>query len=183
VSHNPSKEPAETQHRKDLVLHALAEALYTEKSRWLGVYSDEIWKRMPQSNDREELFQVSRALDGAEREGLLKHDDLDWDHIRLTPAGWRLVAGAMPGAEKDAMLLDALIHLWNDPNTRRWRGRVLGSTIYRHLNWPFDVAEVVNISRRLSEARLVDHLELSGDVSVRPTPQALEIGDQRQLTD
>lgn len=155
------------------LLAAFAGQYNTEAKRYHGVSDSILFRSLPDSlavEDRHEPYVM------ALREGLLRHSDRDWETIILTLEGWELVPGGMPGKEKDQPFLAAVIKLWSDPNVKRYRGRLLGSTVYRELNWPFDGAEAGNIARRLAARGLVDQIEMEGDVRVRPTECALRTG-------
>jgi hypothetical protein len=73
----------------------------------------------------------------------------------------------MPGSEHDQPFFRALVDLWNDPATYRWRGRILGGTVVQTLGWPHDGAQIVNIARRLEDRGLVELVEMNGDVAIR----------------
>lgn len=156
----------------DRILAAYAAKLNTEFRRYHGRETG-LRDSLGPETDPEQGKRTRQALDQALRSGLLRHSQRDWEHILLTPEGWDRVPGGMPGQEKDGPFLRTALALWSDPTVKRWKGRLLGSTIYRALDWPFDGCEAGNIARRLAARRLVDQVEMEGDVRVRPTGAAL----------
>jgi len=152
----------------DRFLTAIAEVYDTERKRYVGVYDHELWAHLGTIAVSRESAQIDRAFEMAHRQKLLRHSAQDWETVILLPAGWRRVPGGMPGHDKDDEFLAAFDSVWRDPSVRRLKGRVMASAVYRSLRWSFDACEAGNISRRLADRGLVEHLEmLEGNALLR----------------
>jgi hypothetical protein len=119
--------------------------------------------------DSEEGIAVTTALEEAENKGLVT----SWGeyHVRLTPSGWHVARGRVPGSERDPEFLRAVVEVWRDPSVRHpqpdWISMV---DVFAHVDLQWDPAEGRNAAERLQQnGFIVMYDKMNQDTWVRPT--------------
>jgi class 3 adenylate cyclase len=101
-------------------------------------------------------------------------------NLRLTPTGWRVARGRIPGSDRDADFVQAVVDAWRDPNViRRQSNWISMEDVFARMNLPWDIYAGLNATERLQYSGLVISYEAGQNVWVRPTGRALISSEER----
>jgi len=149
----------------------------SDRELYLGmsVFGDWVQRDFGIDSGSEEGMRLYSSLRDAVEAGLVIYGK-GGRYVQLSPAGWRLVRGKVPGSENDEELMNAIVLSWRDPGHRKPSPQWLDlASVFRRLNWPWDIYPALSAAGRLAYAGLIIVKDdMTQAVWVRPEVHALD---------